>query len=58
MQMKKYDFEYCMKHDCNSCKRFKECEKNEHKKKNKNSNKRIKQKRKKDFSFRSSLSKD
>lgn len=53
--MKKYDFEYCMKHDCNSCKRFKECEKNEHKKKNKNSNKRIKQKRKKDFSFRSSL---
>ena len=25
--MKKYDFEYCMKHDCNACKRKRECDK-------------------------------
>ncbi len=51
----KYDFEYCMKHDCNSCKNQRECELNDTKKKNKNLNKRIKQTRKKDLRFRNTL---
>lgn len=24
--MKKFDFSYCMKHDCNACKRQRECD--------------------------------
>ena len=39
--MKKYDFSYCMKHDCNSCKRQRECEeeKNHGKRKKRNKSK-------------------
>lgn len=47
MQLKKYDFEYCMKHDCNYCKKQRECDVNDNKKKNKNFNERIKKERKK-----------
>ena len=30
--MKKFDFSYCMKHDCNSCKRSRECDSKKRKK--------------------------
>ena len=42
-----YDFEYCMKHKCEGCKKQRECDVNDHKKKNKNHGKRTKQTRKK-----------
>lgn len=48
--MKKYDFEYCMKNDCNRCKRQRECDVSEYKKKNKDFNERTEKKRKKHHS--------
>lgn len=46
-QMGKYDFEYCMKHDCNSCKRSGFC--NNFENKNRHYSKRNKKKRNKNY---------
>ena len=43
----KCDFEYCMKQNCNSCKKQKECDINEHSINNKQVTNRNKTKRKK-----------
>lgn len=42
--MSKYDFEYCMKHDCNSCKRNRFC--NDYENENRHYSKRNKKKKK------------
>lgn len=45
-QMRKFNFEYCMKHSCNGCKLQRGCGENNIETKNKNFIKRIKQERK------------
>lgn len=51
--MRKYDFEFCMKHNCNGCKRGGSC--SDFEKKNRHSDKRIEKKRKRYKNFKNVL---